>query len=138
MVRTFICICCRRTLPANPRCKNLEYCGGKSCQRERKRRWQARKMATDPDYRENQREAFTSWCERNPDYWRLRRQEKRRKAACLPASKESGMANGSVKMDTFRHDFRQDFHVNSGDYLLVPSDVKMDALKVKIIVIPKR
>lgn len=47
------------------------------------------------------------------------------------------MANGPVKMDTFRHDFRQDFHVNSGDYLLVPSDVKMDALKVKIIVIPK-
>jgi hypothetical protein len=83
-------------------------------------------MVTDPDYRENQREAFKSWCERNPDYWRQRRQEKRRKAACLPASEKSARLNGPVKMDTFH----QDFHVNSGEYLLVPIDVKMDALKV--------
>jgi hypothetical protein len=89
-------------------------------------------MGTDPDYRENQREAFKSWCERNPDYWRQRRQEKRRKTACLPAPEKSGMANGPVKMDTFHHDF----HVNSGEYLLMPTGVKMDALRVKIIVVP--
>ena len=136
MARTFTCNYCRRTLPANPRCKDQEYCGAATCQRERKRRWQARKMATDPDYRENQREAFQSWCARNPDYWRQRRQEKHRKAACLPAAEESGMANGPVKMDTFRPDIRQDFHVSSGEYLLVPTGVKMDALRVKIIVVP--
>jgi hypothetical protein len=49
MARTFTCICCRHILPANPRCKEQEYCGAASCQRERKRRWQARKMATDAD-----------------------------------------------------------------------------------------
>jgi hypothetical protein len=42
------------------------------------------------------------------------------------------MANSPVKMDTFR----QDFHVNSGEYLLVPTGVKMDALKVIIIAVP--
>jgi hypothetical protein len=93
-------------------------------------------MATDSDYRENQREAFQSWCERNPEYWRQRRQEKRSKAAGLPAPEKSGMTNGAVKMDTFRDDFQRDFHVNSGEYLLMPADVKMDALKVIIIAVP--
>lgn len=132
MARTFTCICCRRILPANPRCKEQEYCGTASCQRERKRRWQARKMATDADYRENQREAFRSWCERNPGYWRQRRQKKRTKSTSLSASEKSARANRPVKMDTFR----QDFHVNSGEYLLVPTGVKMDALKVIIIAVP--
>lgn len=136
MARSFTCSCCRRILPANPRCKDQEYCGEAPCQRERKRRWQALKMATDPDYRQNQREAFQSWCERNPEYWRQRRQKKRSKAAGLPASEKSGRANGDVKMDTLRHDSQRDFHVKSGEYLLVPTGVKMDALRVKIIVVP--
>lgn len=131
MARTFTCICCRRILPANPRCKNQEYCSRSACQRERKRRWQTRKMITDPDYRENQRAAYKSWCERNPDYWRQRRQAKQRDTAGPPAPIGKITSTGRVKMDAFG----QNLYVNSGEYILVPTDVKMDALRVKIIAI---
>jgi hypothetical protein len=87
-------------------------------------------MDTDPDYRENQREAYKSWCERHPDYWR-RWRAKRRKTAASPTPDKNITSNGSVKMDAFA----QDLFVNSGEYLLVPTDVKMDALRVKIIAI---
>ena len=136
MARTFTCKCCRRNLPANPRCKNQEYCGAPACQRMRKRLWQARKMDSDPEYRQNQREAYDNWCERNPDYWRRRRQEKRRQAA-LPGKKiPANERNGPVKMDTFSPTCLHDIHVNSGEYILVPINVKMDALRVKIIAVP--
>jgi hypothetical protein len=136
MARTFKCKCCRRTMPANPRCKSQEYCGASACQRERKRRWQAQKMNSDPEYRHNQREAYDDWCQRNPDYWRRRREAKQCQAA-LPGKKiQTNELNGPVKMDTFRSDFLQEILVNSREYLLVPINVKMDALKVKNIAIP--
>jgi hypothetical protein len=39
-------------------------------------------------------------------------------------------------MDTFRPGSLQEILVNSGEYILVPINVKMDALKVKIIAVP--
>lgn len=135
MARTFKCKCCRRILPANPRCKNQEYCGAPVCQRERKRRWQAQKMNSDPEYRHNQQEAYDNWRQRNPDYWQRRRKEKQRQAA-LPGKKiQADELNGPVKMDTFRSASLQEILVNSGEYLLVPTNVKMDALKVKIVAV---
>lgn len=128
MVRTFTCVCCRRTVPANFRSKDQKYCGRATCQRERKRRWQAGKMDTDADYREDQREAYKSWCERNPDYWRKRRAKtKQIPKTTIPEKKMS--ANRQRKMDALS----QNLHANSGEYLLVPTNVKMDALRVKII-----
>jgi hypothetical protein len=44
--------------------------------------------------------------------------------------------NEPVKMDTFRPGSLQEILVNSGEYILVPINVKMDALKVKIIAVP--
>ena len=134
MARTFTCSCCWRILPANPRCKDREYCGAVACQRERKRKWQARKMNADPEYRKNQKDAYKSWCERNPDYWCKRRQKKSRQEAALSVQKENNRSNGPVKMDALGG---QDFHVNPGEYLLVPMDVKMDALRVKIFAITR-
>jgi hypothetical protein len=73
MAKTFICACCRRRLPANPRIKNQRYCAEVACQRQRKQHWQQIKMATDPDYRANQQDAYRVWRGKNPDYWRRRR-----------------------------------------------------------------
>jgi hypothetical protein len=72
------CCHCHRVLDLNPRIKNQKFCHRKICQRERKRRWQQQKMATDPDYRKNQRSAQINWLDANPDYWRnyRRRHEK--------------------------------------------------------------
>jgi len=87
-------------------------------------------MSTDPEYRKNQKEAYKSWYERNPDYWRRRRQENYGKNAALSAKKGDIRSNGPVKMDTFG---KQDFHINSGEYMLIPIGVKMDALRVRIV-----
>jgi len=63
------CVHCRRLFIANPRVKNQEYCSRDICQRTRKRRWQQRKMATDADYRQNQKDSRKMWQTQHPGYW---------------------------------------------------------------------
>lgn len=132
MVKTFICSCCRRRLPANPRIKSQRYCGMEICQRERKRKLQQAKMATDPDYRANQHDAYRAWRERNPAYWRKHRQ---RDDPLSPTPPPSGPVSPPVaktdKMDTLEGCF----NVVPGIYLITPlhSTRKMDAFRVKIV-----
>ena len=64
------CVHCRRLYIANPRVKNQKYCSRDICQRARKSRWQQRKMATDADYRQNQKDCHKSWQIQHPEYWR--------------------------------------------------------------------
>jgi hypothetical protein len=54
---------------------NQTHCSKKSCQSERRRLWQRNKLKTDPDYRENQRNAQQAWQERNKQYWQKYREE---------------------------------------------------------------
>ena len=42
---------------------------------KRRRRWQAAKRQSDPDYREDQKRAQKAWAERHPDYWRAYREQ---------------------------------------------------------------
>ncbi|HRE72339.1 MAG TPA: hypothetical protein PLC14_17695 [Accumulibacter sp.] len=58
--------------PQNP---DQCFCSADACQRERRRRWQAAKRQSDPDYRENQKRAQKGWAERHPDYWRAYREQ---------------------------------------------------------------
>lgn len=128
MAKTFICSCCRRRLPANPRIKNQRYCAGVVCQRQRKQHWQQIKMATDPDYRANQQDAYRVWRGKNPDYWRRRRGKE---VENIPPSKHDASAGVCCKMDAST----KFSHVISGNYLLIPlyrGRRKMDALKVNI------
>jgi hypothetical protein len=116
----------------NPRLKQQRYCKRAECQRVRKRKWQRMKMAADPDYQSNQRDAQQQWRERNPDYWRLYRS--RRIRSQTPAA--ANLSSDGAKMDTLS----PDSFIFSGDYMLVPilsSGAKMDALKVKIVPISK-
>lgn len=64
------CAYCRRKYVKNPRVKHQSYCGEDDCQRARKRRWQRQKMATDPDYRLNQKDCALRWRQRHLEYWR--------------------------------------------------------------------
>ena len=50
------CANCGRMVPANPRVKNQTYCNRKTCQRVRKNKWKQNKMASDPDYKNDQRD----------------------------------------------------------------------------------
>ena len=63
------CAYCRRRYLKNPRVKRQSYCGKPDCQRARKRRWQRQKLATDPDYRLNQKDCMLRWRQRHPHYW---------------------------------------------------------------------
>lgn len=50
------------------------FCSEAACQKERRKRWQAGKRQSDPDYRENQARAQAKWAKANPSYWSAYRQ----------------------------------------------------------------
>ena len=52
-----------------PQVPGQRFCPALTCQRERKRRWQQAKRASDPDYRLNQVHAQRNWGARHPEYW---------------------------------------------------------------------
>lgn len=64
------CMACGRLFVPSPRVKEQAYCSAGECQRERKRRWHNRKMADDPDYRQNRRDSQRRWREAHREYWR--------------------------------------------------------------------
>jgi len=70
MNRQSRCAHCRRRYVPNPRVKTQRFCSNKPCQKARKAKWQRNKMATDPDYQANQRDARQAWQSRHRDYWR--------------------------------------------------------------------
>ena len=53
---------------SNPRVKTQRFCSDKACQRARKAQWQRDKLATDPDYRANQRDCQYRWQHQHPQY----------------------------------------------------------------------
>ncbi|WP_291994097.1 hypothetical protein [Candidatus Accumulibacter sp. ACC003] len=69
------CEACRQPFRPRPRNPDQCFCSAAACQRERRRRWQAAKRQSDPDYRENQKRAQKAWAERHPDYWRTYRDQ---------------------------------------------------------------
>ena len=74
MNRPIRCAHCQRLVLPNPRVKTQRFCSNKACQRARKAQWQRAKLATDPDYRANQRDCQHQWQQRHPQYWRQSRQ----------------------------------------------------------------
>lgn len=128
-MRTLKCLCCKRQIQANPKLENQKYCGRTACQQARKRNWQHNKIATDPDYQENQRNAQKQWQERNPDYWHNYRRNRQKPPPAAPNPQ-------GAKMDTLT----PNSHLISGEYLISPvkpSGIKMDAILVKIIPVSK-
>lgn len=133
------CKHCHRKFIPNPRVKDQLYCSRMICQRVRKRQWQQRKMATDADYRRNQKDCQQNWQRNNPDYWTRYRNghpqycERNRQLQKLRDARRK--AKRLAKMDALK----RLKHIKPGGYYLVPivADLaKMDALLQKIYVIP--
>jgi hypothetical protein len=131
------CNHCQNLFDSNPRIKNQKYCGSRQCQRARKREWQRRKLATDPDYKSNQRDCQREWHRRHPRYYQLYRKRnakiaernrllqrmrdsQRRPARFLAKMDASGPAPGLVL----------------GQFYLLPVLAKMDASAQKVFLIP--
>lgn len=140
------CKNCHLLFIPNPRVKNQQYCSHPDCQRARKREWQRKKLQTDPDYRQAQREANDNWRSKNRDYWKQYRQknskytEKNRQLQRERNKKRSQKLQNLTrsmiaKMDASNGEIRQ----ISGKYKLIPlfgsGIAKMDALTVELSLI---
>lgn len=129
-----------------PRNKCQVFCSKPDCQRVRKTLWQKQKLSTDPEYKEGQRLAQKKWLQNNPDYWKnyrrwnpekmdrnrslqkIRNMKKRRDQSVSKPSNVIGIA----KMDARK----PSGYSLSGQYWLVPTVAKMDAVKIFITSIP--
>ena len=69
------CVACRAVFRVRAQAPEQRYCSASACQRERRRRWQREKRHSDPDYRENQRQAQQRWASSHREYWRRYRAE---------------------------------------------------------------
>lgn len=139
------CICCRDKF--FPRNRTQIYCSKKSCQLERKNRWQKEKMSKDASYYESQIDAVRLWRVKNPDYMKEYRkkhpeytdhnrqqQRQRRKESAAPLTRPDP---GVVKMDA-RTRRNAVFPIKAGTYTLIPSSVvKMDAMVVQLTVLER-
>ena len=135
------CKNCRRFLDLNPHARNHEYCKRKACQRVRKRCWQRQKISSDPDYRENQKNAQIKWRENNPDYWRKYRREHekyRERNRVLQKKRDAKRrVQHLAKMDASSDKIQIK---QGGYYYIIPafSDLaKKDASAQKVLLIPE-
>ena len=108
------CAYCGRRDLKNPRVRNQKYCNKSACQRAIKRRWQRQKLATDPDYRMNQKDCTLRWRKRNPNYWKHYR--------------------SSHKSYTLKNLLLQ--RIRNLNHTRKPLIAKMDALKLENPIIP--
>lgn len=137
------CSACGRLFQPCAKVPNQQYCPELSCQRERKRRWQKKKLAEDSAYKANQRDAQKRWREKHPDYWQEYRKRhsdyecRNRELQRERNRRRRERASPIAKMDALERESL----VVPGRYQLVPLEgtgvAKMDVINVKIDVIPR-
>ena len=133
------CSHCKRFFTPNPRVKNQWYCGKKACQNARRAKWQRQKMKTDPDYRQNQKQAQKDWRSQNLGYWK--RYRSKNTAYCDRNRNLQKVRDAKRRM---RHLAKMDAlkpknHLSPGSYFIVSvfADLaKMDASVQKVTLIP--
>lgn len=130
------CASCGQIFQPRPQVPAQQFCAAKACQRERKRRWQQAKRASDPDYRLNQAQAQQSWGARHPEYWQAYRRghpEYRERNREQQRERDRRRAQRRLaKMDAWTGESV----IASGTYQLTPVTpgklAKMDAWMVEI------
>ena len=136
------CKACGGHFAPRPQNSDQQFCSKRECQRERKRRWQKHKRATDADYRENQARARQRWAQAHPDYWRQYRRDHSEYTArnrVLQRERDRRRREGLAKMDASAGKTS----VVSGSYWLIPvaeqasTLAKMDACRVQLTVLPE-
>lgn len=126
-----------------PRNKSQSFCPKSRCQRTRKALWQKQKIASDPDYKEGQRLSQKKWLQNNPDYWKKYRRrnpekaDRNRSLQKIRNMKKQHPSNPSKIIGIAKMDSRKPrLQSLSGQYWLVPTVAKMDAVKIFITSIP--
>jgi len=132
------CEACHKKFNPNPRSKNQRYCDAVPCQKTRKRRWQRKKMQSDPDYRENQQRATKEWRSNNKGYSRSYRASNPEYVQRNRSAQKQRNARHRIiaKMDALGCEYE----LKPGLYRIIgPSRygvAKMDALPCEIFIIP--
>ena len=130
------CASCGEAFRPRPQVPDQSFCPAPSCQRERKRRWQQAKRASDPDYRLNQAQAQQAWAARHAGYWHAYRRDHPEYCArnrIRQQERDRRRAQGRLaKMDVWT----PESVIPSGTYRLRPVSAgdlaKMDAWTVEI------
>ena len=130
------CAKCRRMVPANPRVKNQNYCNRKACQRARKNRWKQSKIASDPDYNNDQRDYHKQWVEQHPGYYRNYRKQNPGYCDRNRELQKKRDKNRCLKQSCKRDALKQFSVIKPVTYRLIPFSKKRDALEEQSIVIP--
>ena len=136
------CASCGRWFRPRRQVSKQRFCAAVACQRERKRRWQRAKRASDADYRLNQARAQEAWAARHPDYWQRYRRghpEYCERNRIAQRERDRHRVRGRLaKMDACR----PETGVPSGTYQLrsvAGGDLaKMDAWTVQITLLSER
>jgi hypothetical protein len=68
------CLYCRQAFCADPYHPQQRVCSQADCQRQRRRDYHRRKIASDPVYQQVCLESPRKWREAHPDYWKKYRQ----------------------------------------------------------------
>lgn len=61
---------CGRLFVPCPQVPKQKFCSQKKCQQARKREWNRKKLASDPEYQEARKDAQQRWQDKNPNYWK--------------------------------------------------------------------
>jgi hypothetical protein len=137
---THKCAHCREQFKPNPRVKNQKYCGKRECRKARRAKWQRDKIATDEDYRENQKICSQKWEVRHPGYYRQYRRkhpeytERNRILQQIRNNRRSNNRQGKLiaKMDSLI----RPYYLRDSLFRIVPQKgemiAKMDSLIVKL------
>ena len=108
--------------------KKHEYCRKAKCQRARKAAAQKRRMAEDPQYRQDQYAAQKDWRANHPDYWKqyraknqdytkINREMQRERNRCRRVPQPVAAQNDEIaKMNTLS----VKNHILSGRYKMLP------------------
>lgn len=132
------CCHCQSLFESNPRIKNQRYCSKRECQRARRRDWQRQKLATDPDYKANQRHCQNEWHQQHPGYYRryrARRPESAKRNRFLQKYRDSKRRRPRLlaKMDACKSAPLKEPRA----YYLIPLLAKMDASIQEVVLIPR-
>jgi hypothetical protein len=127
------------------------YCSKAGCQQARRNRWRKRKILTDPDYRDNQRDAQKRWRESHRDYWRryralhpeyvernrlLQGERNRRRRGVLIAKRDELKARNPMRSGYYRLILAEGDGIAKRDEYLVKLDVLPGTYLHKPLLLP--
>ena len=83
-----VCLNCYEFFPPSPRHKNQRYCMKPPCRRAKKAAWKRHKMATDPDFKLDQKLSNQKWAQNKPGYWKDYRERIPKKRNAIASSSQ--------------------------------------------------